>query len=117
MSTWVVALEGDSGKGGRTLISALGFGSPIDDATACVEDRNEVGSASNGIGVGHAWRFGVEVEPADGLAGFVVFNGCYPRAGFSWVFGFSNPSGNHAVVIAEGETGFRLNQWSGRIWG
>ena len=78
----VVAFEGDGGECGGTFVAALRFGSPIDDATACVKDRDEVGLASNGTGVGHAGRSGVEVKPADDLSGVVVFDGLNPRFAF-----------------------------------
>src|SRR5258707_12569220 len=99
----VIAFERDGGKGGRALVFALGFGSPIDDATTRVKDGDEVRSASNGIGVGHAGRFGVEIKPANGLAGFVIFDGLDPRLRYSWIFGIGNPSGNDDVVVAKRE--------------
>jgi hypothetical protein len=96
-------------------MSAFGFGSPIDDATGCVEDGDEVGAAANGISVGHPGRSGVKIKPADGLTSFVVFNGLDPRLLFSWIFGFGDPSSNDTVVVAEGKRAFGLKQWSGRI--
>jgi hypothetical protein len=74
--------------------------------------------ATNWISVGHARRARMEVEPANGLAGFVVFDwlrvvqnairvGGNPRV--------RNPSGDHSVVVAEWKFVFGLNERSGRI--
>jgi len=117
MGARVFAFESNGGECGWTFVSSLRFGSPVDDAAVDVKHRNEMRFATDGIGVGHAGRTGVEVEPADGLSGLVILNGLNPRFGFGGVVRFVDPCGDDAVVIAKREFVFRLSEWSGRIGG
>src|SRR4051794_35945580 len=70
----IFGFEGNGGEGRRALVFALGFGSPVDDMAVGVEDRNEVWSATDGVGVGHTRWARMELEPADNLTGGVVLN-------------------------------------------
>ena len=115
MGAGVVALEGDGGQRGGTFVSAIRFGDPINDPADVIEDRDEVRSTTNGVMVGHAGWAGVEIEPANGCSGMVVFNWLYPRLCFRGVLSCGNPGSDQAVVVAQCQGVCRLSERSRRV--